>query len=330
MAAAPNLANDTSWTVRCNCGRQKVVATNALRKGNTRSCGCLVREGNSRTHGEAYKTAEYRAWMGMKSRAKHSEKRIAVCDRWLTSYESFLEDMGRKPAPEYSLDRTDTFGNYEPSNCRWATKVQQAQNTRSNHLIEFQGQTKCLTEWAREFELNPATLSARLGDYGWSVERALKTKPVYRLTVPRKIKHGETIGGRSGSEYQTWKQIRQRCSNPANTNFSEYGARGIKVCARWSSFKLFLKDMKRKPTPKHSLDRINPNGNYSPENCRWTTIEVQQRNRRNTVLLTLRGVTMGLQNWSEHLGLSAGAVSARLQRGWSTERALTEPIRSLS
>lgn len=330
LAIAPAQKSGTAWRVKCDCGREKIVLTSALRSGNTKACGCLVREGNSRTHGEAYKTAEYRTWMGMKSRAKHSDGRIEVCASWLGSYEQFLADMGRKPTSAHSLDRIDSQGHYEPSNCRWATKVQQARNTKANHLVEYKGQTKCVTEWALEFGLNPKTLSARLSTYGWSIEQALRTQPKYNLTVSRKKIHGETAGGKRSPEYSLWKQMRNRCSNPKNQNFVEYGARGIKVCAEWETFLPFLKDIGRRPSPKHSLDRINPNGNYEPENCRWVTSGVQQRNRRNTVRLTLGGVTLGLQDWAEYLGLAAGTVRARLQRGWSHERALTEKIRSIS
>ena len=96
-----------------------------------------------------------------------------------------------------------------------------------------------------------------------------------------KTKHGQALGfGAYASEYHTWKTMRQRCLNPASSDFHDYGARGISVCDKWSDFKEFLEDMGPKPSEKHSLDRINVNGNYEPSNCRWATQTEQARNRR--------------------------------------------------
>jgi hypothetical protein len=85
-------------------------------------------------------------------------------------------------------------------------------------------------------------------------------------------------------EYYSWTHMRQRCNNPKNARFNYYGARGITICERWNDFAVFLSDMGRKPTPKHSLDRIDVNGNYEPSNCRWATQDVQMQNTRRTSL----------------------------------------------
>jgi hypothetical protein len=91
-----------------------------------------------------------------------------------------------------------------------------------------------------------------------------------------RFKHGET----RSPEWRSWISMRTRCECPSATHFRLYGGRGIKVCRRWLQFQNFLADMGRKPTPRHSIDRINGDGNYTPANCRWATPTEQNRNRR--------------------------------------------------
>ena len=134
---------------RCVCGQERDIAIHTLKQGHSRQCGCLQSSFNEAVHlkhGEARReatTVEYRAWHKMRERCSNPKSKdwpnyggrgISVCDRWLSSYESFLNDMGRRP-PHHSIDRIDNDGNYEPSNCRWADHMTQARNRPSRKGI---------------------------------------------------------------------------------------------------------------------------------------------------------------------------------------------------
>lgn len=98
-------------------------------------------------------------------------------------------------------------------------------------------------------------------------------------------RNGATIGGKTISEYNTWKAMRSRCLNIKHTGFKNYGGRGISVCDRWvNSFENFIVDMGKKPGPSYSIDRINNDGNYEPENCRWASVLQQASNRNRKVV----------------------------------------------
>lgn len=129
------------------------------------------------------------------------------------------------------------------------------------------------------------------------------------------------------AEYTAWSGMNCRCNNPAVLNYANYGGRGIKVCARWSSFKHFLSDMGRKPTPQHSLDRVNNEGNYEPENCRWATRAQQNNNKRNQRMVTIAGFTLTLtEAWRAMKSPAPFAtVKRRLDRGWDLMIALKTP-----
>jgi hypothetical protein len=137
-----------------------------------------------------------------------------------------------------------------------------------------------------------------------------------------RVTHGQCRGGRRPAEYEIWSQMLRRCSNPRNPNFRYYGERGIVVCERWKSFQDFLCDMGPRPSPLHSLDRIDNDGNYEPGNCRWATRDEQMRNTRRTQMLTFNGETMCRKDWASRVGLTVDALRGRLRRGWDLSRAL--------
>lgn len=178
----------TGWLCQCDCGQTWKGPTNVLTSGNTESCGC--RRGGA-THGHmrgGTPSQSYSSWKNMMSRCyqpsypsyEHYQKLgITVCDRWRngdgekTAFECFLEDMGERPG-ETTLDRhPNNDGNYEPWNCRWATKREQANNRRTNKLFEYQGQMITFAELVRETGMDKELLRHRLLRAGWTLEEAL-------------------------------------------------------------------------------------------------------------------------------------------------------------
>jgi len=142
----------------------------------------------------------------------------------------------------------------------------------------------------------------------------------------RKTVHGHARNGNRTPEYTSWYQMIQRCTNPNNNHYRNYGGRGISVHHTWvgqGGFERFIKYMGIKPTPKHTLDRYPDNdGNYEPGNVRWATRQEQQRNNRRNVMLTHNGETRCLADWAETLGIKQGTVRARYRRLGSLSRAL--------
>lgn len=148
------------------------------------------------------------------------------------------------------------------------------------------------------------------------------------LTLENSVAKHRTHGRTGSGEYLAWTAMKSRCYYPGHIHWDRYGGRGIKVCDRWlNSFENFYADMGRKPSPKHSLDRINVDGDYGPENCRWATTGEQALNRSDNRLITAFGVTHPLKIWAGFHGIKAATISARLDRGWDAETAITKQPR---
>lgn len=128
-------------------------------------------------------------------------------------------------------------------------------------------------------------------------------------------------------EKQAWYRIRTRCNNKNSRDYRHYGARGIFVCERWAnSFGNFLADMGTRPSPKHSIERLDNDGPYSPDNCIWAVQKVQTRNQRRTHRITYRGKTQSMADWADDLGISYTLIRRRLRAGWSAEDAFEKPV----
>jgi len=128
--------------------------------------------------------------------------------------------------------------------------------------------------------------------------------------------------------YSTWAGMRERCYKTFNISYPNYGGRGIKVCDRWqNSFRNFYDDMGDRPSPSHTLDRLDNNKDYSPENCAWSTKEEQGSNKRNTIKLFYRGGVITYRDAAAISGLSHKRLYSRIaMQGWTVERAIETPV----
>lgn len=171
------------WLCKCDCGSTHATRTYGLTSGRTLSCGCLSRErvkASFTKHG-MNRTQPYGVWCSMKRRCyspkyKHFDnyggRGIKMCDAWKNSFQAFFDDMGERPTPGHSIDRIDNDGDYEPGNCRWATKSEQCSNTRANHFVVVGGHKMTLTQAAAAHNKSVMTVYKRL-KRGLSIEEAL-------------------------------------------------------------------------------------------------------------------------------------------------------------
>ncbi len=184
-----NSQKSALWLCECECGNKKVIDGHELRRGRV-SCGCYHDKLASQRavernfkHGHR-KERIYRIWTGIKTRCnnpndvtykRYGGRGIKVCDEWLNNFQAFYDwAMANGYSDDLTIDRINTNGNYEPSNCRWSTQKEQQNNKRNNRLITYNGQTKTIMQWSQEIGIKHATLLRRI-DKGWSVERALNT-----------------------------------------------------------------------------------------------------------------------------------------------------------
>lgn len=190
------------WLCKCDCGHITVINGSRLRNGSTKSCGCLQRELSSERmrkrstkHGDCISRL-YSIWSCMKNRClcennthfdDYGGRGITVCDKWKDNFEVFKSwAISHGYMDSLTLDRIDNDGNYEPKNCRWVTRKEQAQNRRTTHMVEFKGEVKPLSEWEVITGISASTLRQRLYKAGWSVEDAF-SKPIgsYRKRKPK-------------------------------------------------------------------------------------------------------------------------------------------------
>lgn len=139
--------------------------------------------------------------------------------------------------------------------------------------------------------------------------------------LERNTKHGQAITGKHSSTYNAWAAMKRRCKiNPY------YTSKKIRICDRWKSFEKFREDMGERPDG-YTLERIDNNGGYEPNNCRWATLAEQQRNKSNTRFITANGETMCLSQWAVKTGIPRETLKRRLNMGWEADAIINTPVR---
>lgn len=186
-------AGGGTWNCLCKCGRKTLNRTGSLTSGNSKSCGCLIKDVlrlRNQRHGFT-KVPEFSVWRAMITRCTkpyaanykyYGGRGIRVCDRWLGSFQLFLSDMGSRPSPSFTLERINNDGNYEPSNCCWATRAAQYKNRRGARLIDFDGLSLTATEWGKRMGISEACLRYRL-KAGWEISSALSLPSLRKKEV---------------------------------------------------------------------------------------------------------------------------------------------------
>lgn len=293
-------SNYILWECICECGEKRALPGYTLRKGRSKSCGCLARENvkkrNHKKHG-CSNTKIYNTWRNMIDRCSNPKdhnfnnyggRGIKVCDRWLKfenfyidmieSYMKHIEKYGEK---DTSIDRMNVNGDYTLSNCRWATPKEQAANRRSNHLITYKGQTKTLAEWSEKFNMLGSTINERLRR-GWPIEKALETPPEEHYI--QYVYNGES-----------------------------------KTMSEWASIYNLPYDI-----VKARLNQYH----WPIEEVLNTPIgESKRRNR----MITYKSMTKSLPEWAEEYNIPCRTLWRRLfELNWSFEKALTTPIRKIN
>jgi hypothetical protein len=178
VSRAKNKGRHIYWLCKCECGNTKEVKGDHLKSGSIKSCGCIVRK-----HGKEG-TRLYNIWQSMlhrcenpkdKSYSDYGGRGITVCEEWHDIETFFAWAAASGYTDDLTIDRKDNNGNYEPSNCRWATRKEQANNRRSNHLLTCFGETHNIEEWAAIMNLPASKIENRINKLRWSVKRALTT-----------------------------------------------------------------------------------------------------------------------------------------------------------
>jgi len=331
--------------VQCECGKIKSVDKNSLSQGESTQCASCRGRAVATKHGQNRKnqtTAEYRAWCNMKNRVlnprlpeykNYGGRGIEIWPAWILSFEAFFKDIGSRPSELHSLERIDNNGNYEPGNVKWALLHEQIINRRIS--VRINGKYLGIRRLAQKLHMKEKTIKNLFCIAKFSldeVHKFSKFSHYQKIQMGISINQGKPLtfeeirqivspvlpSPKRHPLYCAWHSMKQRCNNPKNKDYSNYGGRGIKVASPLQDFKDFLIFINNvlgpKPSSKHQLDRINPNANYEPLNLRWATPKQQMRNKQET--FRIQGIGVSANELSKKYRLNRGSVVQLLRQGW--------------
>jgi len=304
------------------------------------SCGCLKRKMMTEKmleHGDSLKGSPYESlygtWKNIKSRCKpeydqhadYYDNGIRVCHEWENDYEAFKQwALENGWVKGLTLERNKNHLGYNPDNCCWETRHEQARNTTRNRRFTWQGETKILADWAEDprCKVEYNTLLARLDRYGWEFERALTTRS-------RNQGSNNSLARKARNIYHS---MMSRCYNSESEKnaYGRYGGRGIGVCDEWRGDpEAYVAWYLDHCVEGLDVDRKNNDLDYSPQNCHFTTRGLNNNNRVNTISLTMNGRSLGAAQWAKlpeaGRGVTGGDIRRRKKSGWSDEEAITVP-----
>jgi hypothetical protein len=312
----------TAWLCKCDCGNEVIVTSLNLKNGSSNSCGCYQRDraAESQTKHGLCNTRRYCIWSAMIKRCEnindhgyhnYGGRGITICKEWREDFMSFYTWAGSNGySSNLTIDRIDNNGNYEPANCRWVTVKENNRNTRSCVYIEIDGSIKTLSGWSEFSGVDPCVIHNRFksGKKGSDL-----------LTPVKKSNKEKTDRERL---YITFNSIKARCYKSTNKSYKNYGGRGIFMCDAWlKDFNIFYNwSLASGYNPDLTLDRIDNDGPYSPENCRWVNMKMQSSNKRNNVYLTYKGESKTVTELAKYLGLSRETLAGRAKAGMPDEK----------
>lgn len=339
------------WRCKCSCGNEVWVQRCNVLTGATRSCGCLwkessiaginLRHGMSR-HGE--RAPEYKIWCHIKENTSNPNcknykncggRGIKVHQAWGKDFGAFYRDIGPRPSQKHRINRHDKNRDYEPGNCYWSITLPKVRKIRKPAFINDAGRRftrlttieyipkikkwKCLCDCGKEiFAFRYSLLSGNTKSCG-----------CYWRSMSKSGVLGATHRKTNTPEHRAWTHMKGRCCNSKNRSYADYGGRGIKVCERWmNSFENFLNDMGERPDGKFSIGRINNNGDYSPNNCKWEDWHEQANNRRGNRIVTCRGRTMTVAEWRRLLGVTEKVIRKHIGK-WESHPIIKRQLDAL-
>jgi len=348
LVLCPDPENKHYVFAKCECKKTHRINKQSLIYGESTQCHSCAGKLTATKHGHNCKgktSPEYRAWRNAKNRvcntnfkgyARYGGRGIKMCTRWLNSFEYFLQDVGIKPSPNHSLERINNDGNYEPNNVKWALPIEQNHNRGLSTKLD--GQYIDIKKLATELNIHPRTIKNLIYKADFCLNeirdfsnmthyqkiemgKSIKNNAPLTFTELTKVKSPVLPSPKRHPLWCTWHSMKQRCNNPKNKDYKNYGGRGIKVCTEWQTFDDFLKSILNsighKQSPIHQLDRIDNNKNYEPNNVRWATKQQQARNKNTTIFLNGAGISA--EELSARYNIYRRTVIKLIRLGWNEE-----------